>query len=162
MQIQDELQEKIEVLVKVLRQKNLKLSFAESVTGGLLASSVVDVVGASEVFLGSTVSYSTQSKENILAVSHELVTEKGTVDPEVALAMARGSQKIFSSDIALSTTGVAGPGQHEGKDAGTVYVGIVYSNKETVLLCKTTGTRNQIRQNTAVFCISKLLEILSY
>ncbi|QPK93917.1 CinA family protein [Actinomyces sp. zg-332] len=153
--------EKVKELVKILKERDIQISVSESLTGGLLAATIVNVSGASEVFKGAVVAYSAEIKTKVLGVSQKLIQEEGTVCSDVAKQMAIGVAKLLESDMSIATTGVAGPGPYEGKEAGTVYVGIKYRNKETSVLYKTSGNREEIRCNTVNFCVNKALELLS-
>ena len=111
-------------LVQRCGHRDLTLSTAESLTAGALASKIAEVPGASAVLLGGVISYSNQVKHGVLGVSAELLEDRGAVDPDVAAAMAVGAATRCGSDLAVSTTGVAGPEPHQGKDVGTVYLGL--------------------------------------
>ena len=111
-------------LVQRCGHRGLTLSTAESLTAGALASKIAEVPGASVVLLGGVVAYSNQVKRSLLSVSDELLEDRGAVDPDVAAAMAVGAAARCGTDIGISTTGVAGPEPHEGKDVGTVYLGL--------------------------------------
>lgn len=111
-------------LVQRCGHRSLTLSTAESLTAGALASKIAEVPGASTVLLGGVISYSTQVKQGVLGVSGELLESRGAVDPDVAAAMAVGAATRCGSDLAVSTTGVAGPEPHGGKSVGTVYLGL--------------------------------------
>lgn len=118
-----------ETVLDMLKQKGLTLSTAESCTGGLVSKRLTDIPGASEVFLGGAVTYSNSAKEHILGVDSGLLAEKGAVSPEVAMAMARGARQRFGTDIAISLTGIAGPGSDSsGQPVGLVYIG--FSDKD--------------------------------
>lgn len=132
-------------LVEVLKEKKMTIAVAESLTGGLLASSIVDVPGASEVFLGGIVSYSHTAKAELLGVDQEFLSSHGAVNSQVAQEMCSGARKLFHSDIAISTTGVAGPGSSEGKPAGTVFVGIAMPEGIEVFSLHLEGSRQEIR-----------------
>lgn len=132
-------------LVEALREKKWTIAVAESLTGGLLASSIVDVPGASEVFLGGIVGYSYSAKVDLLGVDREFLTAHGAVDSQVAQQMCSGARSLFHSDIAISTTGVAGPGSAEGKPAGTVFVGIAMPEGVEVVSLHFEGSRQEIR-----------------
>ena len=116
-------EDKIEkILGEFLTEKSLTLSVAESCTGGELAHLITSVAGSSGYFLGSVVTYATQKKIELLNVSPKIVEDFTVVSAEVSQEMAVGCQHLFSTDIAVSTTGVAGPGKGEdGKDIGTVF-----------------------------------------
>ena len=140
-----------EVLIDLCREKNIKLSFAESCSGGLLSSGIVDIPGSSDIFLGSVVSYDNSVKENVLKVPSELLNTVGAVSPEVAEKMALGARKLLGADIACSVTGVAGPGGgSEEKPVGTVYVGFSSSKGEESFLLRLNGNRTKIRKVTCV------------
>jgi len=112
-------------IVKILKKKKLKISFAESCTGGMLASQITSVSGASEVFELGMVTYSNQAKIDILHVPKEIVKKYGAVSKECCEIMAKNIQKIGKSHIGISITGVAGPkGGTLKKPIGLVYVGI--------------------------------------
>jgi nicotinamide-nucleotide amidase len=112
-------------IVKILKKKKLKISFAESCTGGMLASQITSISGASEVFKLGMVTYSNQAKIDILHVPKEIVKKYGAVSKECCEIMAKNIQKIGKSHIGISITGVAGPkGGTLKKPIGLVYVGI--------------------------------------
>jgi nicotinamide-nucleotide amidase len=112
-----------EALGKLLLEKRLTLSAAESCTAGYLAKTVTDIPGSSAYFLGGVVSYSNESKIRLLGVRDETLKAHGAVSGETALEMCRGSLQRFSSDVAVSITGIAGPdGGSEEKPVGTVFI----------------------------------------
>ena len=108
-----------------LCEKKLTFASAESCTGGLIGKRMTDLAGASEVYLGSIISYANEVKENLLGVPHEILEKHGAVSPETAAYMARGARERLGVDIAVSTTGIAGPGGGtDEKPVGLVYVGV--------------------------------------
>lgn len=113
-----------QVVGELLRKKGMTISTAESCTGGLVASLLTSVPGASDYFLGSVVSYAYSVKENVLGVSPDIIGGYGAVSPECAAAMADGVRRLTGSDFAVSTTGNAGPAASENKNVGLVWVGI--------------------------------------
>jgi len=125
-------EDKIEkILSELLIDKNLTLSVSESCTGGELAHLITSVAGSSKYFLGGIVTYATDKKIDILNVSPKTVGEFTVVSEQVASEMAIGCQNLFKTDIAVSTTGVAGPGKGEdGKDVGTVFYTIRTGEEE--------------------------------
>jgi nicotinamide-nucleotide amidase len=131
-------------LIDALRRNGQSLSVAESLTGGLLASALIDIPGASDVFLGGVVAYTAQAKREVLRVDEEALAH-GVVSQEVAIAMAQGAIEVFGSDYALSTTGIAGPGPQEGQEPGTVWLGCASKEHSGAVLIKLVGNRNQIR-----------------
>jgi nicotinamide-nucleotide amidase len=100
------------------------LAVAESLTGGLLAATLVDVPGASAVFRGGLVVYATDLKASLAGVDPDLLAERGPVDPDVAAALAAGARSRCGADWGLATTGVAGPTAQNGIGVGTVYIGL--------------------------------------
>ena len=112
-------------VVKLLRFKKIKISFAESCTGGLLASSITSISGASKIFTLGLVTYSNQSKIKILKVPKKIIIKHGAVSCETCLSMVQNLSKISRSNISLSITGIAGPkGGTKNKPVGLVYIGI--------------------------------------
>ncbi|RPA61298.1 competence/damage-inducible protein A [Aerococcus agrisoli] len=148
-----------QVLVSYLKDQNKTIAFAESFTGGLAAKKLVDVPGASAVLNGSAVTYTGEAKHHVLGVKQETLDTVGMVSPGTAIQMAEGARKLYNSDIAISFTGVAGPDPMEGKDVGTVYIGIAEKGKETrVLQPNLRGRRENIQYRsvyTAYFDVLK-------
>ena len=121
-------------VVKLLRFKKIKISFAEACTGGLLASSITSISGASKIFTLGLVTYSNQSKIKILKVPKKIIIKHGAVSYETCLSMVQNLSKISRSNISLSITGIAGPkGGTKNKPVGLVYIGI---KKGTKILIK--------------------------
>ncbi|MDQ0593545.1 nicotinamide-nucleotide amidase [Chryseobacterium ginsenosidimutans] len=125
-------EDKIEkILGEILHEKKLTISSAESCTGGELAKMITSNSGSSKYFLGGIIPYATEKKIDILKVKKETVDEFTVVSEQVAAEMAEGCQKLFDTNISLSTTGVAGPGKGEdGKEVGTVFYTIRVDDKE--------------------------------
>ena len=120
-------------IVKLLSKKNLKISFAESCTGGLLSSSITSVSGSSKVFALGLVVYSNQSKNNILKIPKKILRKYGAVSYETCLSMLKSLSKISKTEISVSITGIAGPkGGSRKKPVGLVYIGIKKGNKTLV------------------------------
>ena len=120
-------------VVSVLRKKNLKISFAESCTGGLLSSSITSINGSSKVFTIGLVTYSNQSKTSILKVAKNIIKKYGAVSYETCLAMVKNLNKISKTNISVSITGIAGPnGATKKKPVGLVFIGIKKDNKTLV------------------------------
>ena len=121
-------------VVKLLRFKQIKISLAESCTGGLLASTITSISGASKIFTLGLVTYSNQSKIKILKVPKKIIIKHGAVSYETCLSMVQNLSKISRSNISLSITGIAGPkGGTKNKPVGLVYIGI---KKGTKILIK--------------------------
>ena len=120
-------------IIKKLSKKKLKISIAESCTGGLLSSAITSVSGASKIFSVGLVAYSNQSKINLLKVPKRIIRKYGSVSEQVCLAMAKNLSKIIKTNISLSITGIAGPsGGTKIKPVGLVYVGIKKGNRTEV------------------------------
>lgn len=114
-----------ETIRELLTQRGLTLSTAESCTGGLIADRITNVSGSSNYFLGSIVAYSNAVKEQVLNVRRETLLAHGAVSRETALEMAHGVRQLLGSDIALATTGIAGPtGGTPGKPVGLVFIAL--------------------------------------
>lgn len=111
-------------LVELLRTAGRTLATAESLTGGLVGGAVTAVPGCSSVYVGGVVAYATELKAQLLGVDEALLSEVGAVHPRVAQAMAHGAALRLNADYAVATTGVAGPGQQDGRRPGTVFVGV--------------------------------------
>ena len=120
-------------LVKLLTKKRLKISFAESCTGGLLSSSITSISGSSKVFKIGLVAYSNQSKINALKVQKKTIRKYGAVSYETCLSMVKNLNKISKTNISVSITGIAGPnGGTKQKPVGLVFIGIKKGNRTLV------------------------------
>tara|TARA_A100000164_G_C21321687_1_gene502369 strand:- start:14 stop:484 length:471 start_codon:yes stop_codon:yes gene_type:complete len=140
-------------IVKLLSKKKLTVSFAESCTGGLLASSITSVSGSSKVFSMGLVTYSNKAKTKLLKVTKKTISKYGAVSYETCLAMVKNLSKISKSNISISITGIAGPnGGTKEKPVGLVYIGLkkgsktiikknLFKNKKRISIQKTTVTQ---------------------
>lgn len=152
---EDRLESKV---VELLKEKNLTISTAESCTGGMLASKLIDVAGVSEIFKEGIVSYSNEAKMKFLGVKKETLERYGAVSEETAKEMVMGLQ----TDIGLATTGIAGPdGGSEEKPVGLVYMGIKIKDKIYVEKRVFKGDRNKIRERTVSHTLFTLIKILN-
>ncbi|MBO0871044.1 MAG: nicotinamide-nucleotide amidohydrolase family protein [Micromonosporaceae bacterium] len=144
-------------LLAMLAGRGQSLAVAESLTGGLLAATIVDVPGASNVFRGGLVVYATDLKASLAGVPADLLADRGPVDPEVARLLATGARQRCAADWGLATTGVAGPDPQDGVPVGTVYVGIARpdgsSESDALLL---SGDRPSIRRATVTAALTLL------
>ena len=148
-------------VVELLRRKKLKISFAESCTGGLLASSITSISGSSKIFNLSLITYSNQSKIDILKVPKQIITKHGAVSYETCISMVKNLSKISKSNISISVTGIAGPkGGTTKKPVGLVYIGIKKANKILVkkYLFKY-KKRNLIQKATVIKALKLVLNI---
>lgn len=149
-------------LVKQLTKRNASITTAESCTGGLLSGRIVNVSGASEVFHESYVTYSDDAKHRILGVSKETLASVGAVSEETAAQMAEGAAKAAGAEVALSTTGIAGPGgQTDEKPVGLVYIGCRCFGRTVVEKHIFQGNRMEVRNasvESALALAKKCLE----
>ena len=149
-------------IIKKLSKKKLKISFAESCTGGLLSSAITSVSGSSKVFNLGLVTYSNQSKIKVLKVSKKIIRKYGAVSEQVCKAMAKNVSKIGKTNMSVSVTGIAGPnGGTRKKPVGLVYVGIKKDNKISIkkYLFKNKG-RSYIQKATVDKCLGLILSAL--
>ena len=147
---------------KLLSKKRLKISFAESCTGGLLSSSITSISGSSKVFTVGLVTYSNQAKINILKVPRKTIMKHGAVSHETCLSMVKNLNKISKTNISLSITGIAGPkGGTKKKPVGLVYIGIKKGNKNLVkkFLFKN-KKRNSIQRASVNKAFKMILKII--
>lgn len=141
----------LSILVKTLKEKGLKISSAESCTGGMAGEKITSTPGSSEYYLGGVISYNESVKEGILGVKEETVKDVGVVSSKCALEMAEGVLEKTSSDFSFSITGVAGPDKSEGKEVGTVYFGFSGKNRKSevcLLNFPPLSSRNTIRNKS--------------
>ncbi|MCI9077512.1 MAG: CinA family protein [Lachnospiraceae bacterium] len=151
--------ENAEKAVVLLKEQGLHISTAESLTGGMLASCIVDVSGASEVFEEGYVTYSDAVKHKVLGVNEADLKEYTAVSSVAARQMAEGTAKLSGSDITVATTGYAGPGAAEdGTPAGTVYICVYYKGKTDVRKYCFKGNRNEVRRDT----VQEALKLVCY
>ena len=123
-------------IVSLLKRKKLKISLAESCTGGMLSSTITSVSGSSKVFTMGLVTYSNQSKTSILKVPQKIIKKYGAVSVQCCLAMVNNLSKISKSKICVSITGIAGPkGGSKQKPVGLVYIGISVGKKVVINKC---------------------------
>ena len=145
-------------LIKILSKKKLKISFAESCTGGLLASAVTSISGASKVFNLGLVTYSNQAKIKLLKVNKNIIQKYGAVSYECCLAMVNNLSKISKANINVSITGIAGPnGSTKQKPVGLVYIGIKKGLKTQVYKCL---FKNKKRSSIQKATVKKTLNLI--
>jgi nicotinamide-nucleotide amidase len=133
------------VFSSLARGRSLKVAAAESLTGGLLGANLTEAEGASDFFLGSLVCYSNEAKRDVAGVDPAILEEHGAVSAECAAAMAEGAARRFGADVGLSTTGVAGPAEQEGKPPGTIFVGAFVRGRAEVRRVQGYGNRSNMR-----------------
>jgi len=151
-----------EVMIgEMLRARNLKLAAAESCTGGLISSRITDVPGSSEYFLGSIVSYAYEVKVSLVGVRWETLNTYGAVSRETVLEMAHGVRKRLTADIAISVSGIAGPGGGSPeKPVGTTWIGLATPEGEWAKLFQFSGSREENKFASASAALDMLLEYL--
>ncbi|MEU5904875.1 CinA family protein [Micromonospora sp. NPDC047527] len=145
-------------VVHSLAQRHETLATVESLTGGLLAASVVEIAGVSGIYQGGLVVYATELKATLAGVSGELLAERGPVDPDVAAALAEGGRQRCGADWGLATTGVAGPEPQDGKPVGLVYVAVAGPNGGEVRQLDLDGGRDHVRSGAVVAALRLLAE----
>ena len=129
-----------ETVVELLAEKGFHITTAESCTGGMIAGTLVNVAGASEVLNEGYVTYSNEAKERLVRVSHQTLEQFGAVSEQTAREMAEGAARAAKAEAALSATGIAGPGGGTAeKPVGLVYIGCYLNGKTTVKECRFTA-----------------------
>jgi nicotinamide-nucleotide amidase len=150
------------VVLAALLRSGATVATAESLTGGLLGAALTKVAGSSEAYRGGVVAYATEAKHGLLDVPAELIEQRGAVDPDVALAMARGCRERFGATYGVATTGVAGPTEQDGKPVGAVFVALVgpRAGEHVVRELQLRGDRDRIRQATVTAALDMLRRLL--
>ena len=145
-------------VINLLRKKKLKISFAESCTGGMLASSITAIRGSSKIFTLGLITYSNQSKINILKVRRNIIIKHGAVSYETCLSMVKNLSLMSKTHISVSITGVAGPGGGtKSKPVGLVYIGVKKGNK---ILVKKHLFKNKKRVSIQKSTVNKALNLI--
>ena len=146
-----------EKVVEFMRGKGWTCAVAESCTGGGVGAAITSVAGASEVFAGGVISYSNAVKRDVLGVPVGILDAHGAVSGECAAAMAEGVRKVMNVDVAVSVTGIAGPGGGSAaKPVGLVWFGVAFKGKTFTERCVFGGDRAQIRKQA----VDKALSLL--
>lgn len=145
-----------EDIKKYFIEQGLTLGSIESFTGGLFASSVTKIPGASNFFKGSIITYATEEKERLLSISHEDVEKYGVVSKEIAEQMAVYGRDVLDVDVCISFTGNAGPSVMENKKVGEIYIGLATPEKVEVFPFILKGNREEIQKEA----VNKALRIL--
>jgi len=143
-------------LIEKLLAKKLKLVTAESCTGGLIGATLTAIPGASKVFDHGFITYSNESKTALLGVPKALIAKHGAVSREVAESMARGG----GGDVAIATTGIAGPETSGHKPVGLIYLAVCYQGKTRVVELHLTGRREEIQAETVARAFELVLSVL--
>jgi len=150
-------------LYDILNRKSLTIATAESCTGGMIGMTLTSVPGMSECYGYGVITYANEAKERLLCVSHTTLIEYGAVSRETACEMADGVIKLSNSDIAISVTGIAGPGGGtKEKPVGLVYIGIAQKGKATkVYKNNFAGSRDDVREKTVIRALELAIQALT-
>ena len=141
----------MKLLIKLLIRKKIKISVAESCTGGLLASAITSISGASKIFNLGLITYSNQAKIKILKVNKKIIKKYGAVSHECCYAMVNNLSKISNANINVSITGIAGPrGGTKKKPVGLVYIGVKKGRKIQIIKCLFKGKKRSSIQKATV------------
>lgn len=147
-------------VVHLLRERGETLAVVESLTGGMLAATIVEIAGVSAVFRGGLVVYATDLKASLADVPAGLLAERGPVDPDVAVALAEGGRRRCAADWCLSATGVAGPEPQGGQPVGLVFVAVAGPTGAGARRLELTGTRTLVRVGAVTSGLGLLIERL--
>ncbi len=148
------------VVHQLLESHGATVAAAESLTGGRLSSLFSEVPGSSSTFVGGVVSYATEMKVEVLGVPLGVVEDHGVVSAECAMAMARGVSALTGATYGLSTTGVAGPAEQEGKPPGTVFIGVAGPGWASSVSLELVGDRAEIVHQTCEEALTTLVDAL--
>lgn len=159
--LDSDVEKKIITLGAKLRDNNLKLATAESCTGGMIGTFLTSVAGSSDWFNGGIIAYSNEIKNRLLSVSKKTLLNCGAVSEETVKEMASGAADILKADIAVSVSGVAGPGGgSEEKPVGLVYIGLFNRGDIAAFRYKFDGNRDSVREQTVKESVKLILSIL--
>lgn len=151
-----------EQVVRLLKERNFTITAAESCTGGLIAGTLVNVAGASDVFGEAYVTYSNEAKQRLVGVRAETLEQFGAVSEETAYEMAAGAARAAGADVGLSSTGIAGPGGGTPeKPVGLVYIGCCVRGEVQVRRLNLHGDREQNRMDTVKAALELAAEMLA-
>ncbi|CUP25573.1 CinA family protein [Clostridium sp. NSJ-49] len=150
------------IIGEILIKNHLTISTAESCTGGMVAAKLISYPGISAAYLEGSVTYSNEAKISRLGVREETLLQYGAVSEETAREMVNGIAKVSGSKVAISTTGLAGPGGGSiEKPVGLVYIGIYLNGETVVKKFNFTGERNEIRKETTISALKMLIDLLT-
>ena len=141
--------------------RGITVATAESLTAGMVTAMLADTPGASAMLQGGVVSYRNSVKRDVLGVPQALLDSVGSVDGTVAAAMADGARRTCGADLGVSTTGVAGPDDHDGKPVGTVFIGVATAEGSMSFPYSFEGTRAEIRALACGAALERLQEALA-
>lgn len=147
--------------ISLASQRGITVATAESLTGGQVCEALVEVPGASSVVRGGVIAYAIEVKHDVLGVAQALLDTEGPVSQPVAEAMARGARHVLGADVAVATTGAAGPEPHGGEPPGTVVIAVVGPTSERVTTFHLEGDRDDIRRETTRLALVELRRLLA-
>ncbi len=152
----------VEQLSTALRKRGWKLTSAESCTGGMISAAITDLPGSSDIFDRGFITYSNQAKTDLLGVYSTILETHGAVSEQTAKAMAEGAMRQAISDIAVSVTGIAGPGGGSPeKPVGLVFIGVCIKDRHPIAFRhEFKGTRAEIREQTVQTAFARMLELM--
>ncbi|MEW6109800.1 MAG: CinA family protein [Nitrospirota bacterium] len=150
----------VKKISEILLENNLRLSIAESCTGGFISHVITNLPGASKFFEMSVVSYSENSKKSVLGIKGSLLKKHGVISEDTAIAMAKSVRKTGNTDYALSVTGIAGPEKMEGKDVGLIYIAVAKEDLVESKGIKLKGRREEIKEQASLEALQFLYQVL--
>lgn len=145
----------------VLTKKNLRLSIAESCTGGYISHVITNLPGSSKFYDMSIICYSVHSKKSVLGIDSSILKKHGMISEEAAIAMSKSVRKLSKTDISLSVTGIAGPEKIEDKGVGLIYMAVATEDLIESKGIKLTGEREQIKKEASFEALSYLYQIIT-
>lgn len=151
---------KIKEVFNLLKKNELRVSTAESFTGGGIASRIVSIAGASDIFSLSLICYSNQAKMQLLGVSSETLTTYGAVSAQTVSEMLDGLEKIGQADVVVATSGNAGPTAEKDDEVGVYYIGVMHNDKKLIRRYHHIGSRKQVIDNGISDSLDLIAEIL--
>lgn len=149
-------------IIEILKKNKLTISAAESLTAGLVCAGICDYAGASSVFKGGIVSYTKEMKCRLLGLAMEDIEKYGVYSRQTVISMAEGIQRKTGSDIAIATSGVAGPESDENVAAGTVYFCFLIRQTPITECVVFSGDRNEVRRQAASYAVSRICQLLDF
>lgn len=155
--------EKCKHIITLATRMRMTIGTAESCTGGMVCSALTDVAGSSSAVLGAIVSYAVSVKESVLGVPASIMADPqvGVVSAECAKAMCEGARRVLGCDVAVSVTGIAGPGGEEpGKPVGTVWFGLATPDRTDTFIQHFHGNRAEVREQAVIFALNLIEEHL--
>ncbi len=150
----------VKKISEILLKNDLKLSIAESCTGGFISNAITNLPGSSRFFGMSVISYSKESKVSVLGISHHKLKKYGVISEETAVAMAKSVKKIADADVSLSVTGITGPETMEDREVGLVYMAVEFRDLAESKGMKFSGNREEIKRQASLEALKFLNQVL--